>query len=296
MLFQADKTKIRGNCSFQQKLHQKMSGSREQYYPTVLQAIHLLILYIFIQSLVDFPLAMIDYYRDTEYLYHPVKKIVLSVGSTVFILWYGFKKSGVSFNRVFPLKQFNLLIIIPIITFLWGAQNLLEIPNKLLDKVLPPPDWFWEMFNKIFEGDFGFWGAFMKVSIVAPVVEELIFRGIILQGLRRNYSPFMAIFSAALLFALFHLNPWQFPATFMLGLLLGWIMLRTNNILLAIIGHSINNTLVLLSLTYWDIIRETPFYQLDKPRIYLYSILVTVFSLVLIFYFSMKSKADKTEN
>ncbi len=273
-----------------------MSEFGERYYPIVLQAIHLLILYIFIQSLVDFPLAMIDYYKDTEYLYHPIKKIVLGVGSTVFILWYGFRKSGVPFNKVFPLKRFNLLIIISIITFLWGAQNLLEIPNKLLDKVLPPPDWFWEMFNKIFEGDFGFWGAFMKVSIVAPVVEELIFRGIILQGLRRNYSPFMAVFASALLFALFHLNPWQFPATFVLGLLLGWIMLRTNNILLAIIGHSINNTLVLLSLTYWDIIRKTPFYQLDKPKIYLYSILAAVFSLFLIFYFSLKSKTEQSEN
>ena len=273
-----------------------MNKSGERYYPTVLQAIHLLILYIFIQSLVDFPLAMIDYYKDTEYLYHPIKKIVLGVGSTVFILWYGFKKSGVSLNKVFPSERFNLLIIIPIITFLWSAQNLLEIPNKLLDKVLPPPDWFWELFNKIFEGDFGFWGAFMKVSIVAPVVEELIFRGIILQGLRRNYSPFMAIFASALLFALFHLNPWQIQATFMLGLLLGWIMLRTNNILLAIIGHSINNTLVLLSLTYWDIIRETPFYLMNKPRIFLYSTLVTVFSLFLIFYFSMKTKTDQSEN
>lgn len=273
-----------------------MSEFKEQYYPTVMQAIHLLILYIFIQSLVDFPLAMIDYYKDSEYLYHPIKKIVLGVGSTVFILWYGFKKSGASFNKVFPLKRFNLLVIIPIIAFLWGAQNLLEIPNKLLDKVLPPPDWFWELFNKIFEGDFGFWGAFVKVSIVAPVVEELIFRGIILQGLRRNYSPFVAIFSSGLLFALFHLNPWQFPATFVLGLLLGWIMLRTNNILLAIIGHSINNTLVLLSLTYWDIIRETSFYLLDKSKIYLYSILVAVFSLFLIFYFSLKSKTEQSEN
>ena len=98
------------------------------------------------------------------------------------------------------------------------------------------------------------------------------------------------------MFALYHLNPWQFPATFVLGLLLGWIMFRTNNILLAIIGHSINNTLVLLSLTYWDIIRKTPFYLLDKPKIYLYSILVAVFSLFLIFYFSLKSKAEQSEN
>ncbi|MBK6285444.1 MAG: CPBP family intramembrane metalloprotease [Draconibacterium sp.] len=84
----------------------------------------------------------------------------------------------------------------------------------MLDKYFPAPAWFWEMFNKIFEGDFGWWGAFMKVAVVAPIVEELIFRGLILQGFRRNYTAFTAVFMSALLFALFHLNPWQFPATF----------------------------------------------------------------------------------
>lgn len=266
-----------------------MNEIRVKYYPTVLQAIHLLVLYIFIQSIVDFPLAMIDYYRDTEYLYHPVKKIILGVGSTLFILYFGFKKSETSFNMVFPLKSFNPLITIPIVTFLWGIQQLLEIPNKFLDTFIPPPDWFWEMFNKIFEGDFGFWGAFAKVAIVAPVVEELIFRGIILQGFRRNYAPVVAVLMSALLFALFHLNPWQFPATFMLGLLLGWIMLQTNNILLAILGHSINNSLVLLSITYAKEIQTLPFYQLGKPMIYLYSTIVVIVSIILIYIFGKRN-------
>ena len=265
-----------------------MNELNKKYYPTVLQAIHLLILYIFIQSLVDFPLAMIDYYKDTEYLYHPFKKIVLGVGSTIFILVYGFRKSKVLLFDVFPVKFFNPLIIIPIITFLWAAHNLLEIPSALLDKYLPAPAWFWEMFNKIFEGDFGWLGAFMKVAVVAPIVEELIFRGLILNGLRRNYKAVTAVFMSALLFALFHLNPWQFPATFVLGLLLGWIMLRTNNILLAIIGHSINNFLVLLSLTYWQEIRSNAFYLMDKPKIYFTSLLVVLLSLLLIYLFSKK--------
>ena len=265
-----------------------MNELNKKYYPTVLQAIHLLILYIFIQSLVDFPLAMIDYYKDTEYLYHPFKKIVLGVGSTIFILVYGFRKSKVLLFDVFPVKFFNPLIIIPIITFLWAAHNLLEIPSALLDKYLPAPAWFWEMFNKIFEGDFGWLGAFMKVAVVAPIVEELIFRGLILNGLRLNYKAVTAVFMSALLFALFHLNPWQFPATFVLGLLLGWIMLRTNNILLAIIGHSVNNFLVLLSLTYWQEIRSNAFYLMDKPKIYFTSLLVVLLSLLLIYLFSKK--------
>lgn len=272
-----------------------MNELRQKYYPTILQSIHLLILYIFIQSIVDFPLALIDYYKDTEYLYHPVKKVLLGVGSTLFILIYGFKKSKAPLLEVFPVKFFNPLIIVPVITFLWAAHNLLEIPSALLDKYLPAPAWFWELFNKIFEGDFGWLGAFMKVAVVAPIVEELIFRGLILKGLRRNYNSFTAVFISALLFALFHLNPWQFPATFILGLLLGWIMIRTNNIILSILGHSINNFLVLLSITFWQEIQSNAFYLMGKEKVYFTSLLVVMLSLVLIFLFSIKRVKKKTE-
>lgn len=272
-----------------------MNEISQKYYPTVLQAIHLLILYIFIQTVVDFPLALIDYFKDTEYLYHPVKKIILGVGSTVFILFYGFRKSKAPFQEVFPLKFFNPLIIISVFSFLWAAHNLLEIPSKILDKYLPAPAWFWEMFNKIFEGDFGWWGAFMKVAVVAPVVEELIFRGLILKGFRRNYNAFTAVFMSALLFALFHLNPWQFPATFLLGLLLGWIMIRTNNIILSIIGHSINNFLVLLSITFWKEIQSNAFYLMDKGKIYLISLLIVILSLVLIYLLSIKKQKKQNQ-
>ncbi len=267
-----------------------MNEPRQKYYPTILQAIHLLILYIFIQTIIDFPLALIDYYKDTEYLYNPIKKIILGVGSTLFILIYGFKKSKAPLLKVFPLKMFNPLIIIPIITFFWGAQNLLDRANAWVEKVLPAPVWFWEMFDKILDSDYGWWGAFLKVAVTAPIVEELIFRGIILQGLRRNYNAFVAVFMSALLFSLFHLNPWQMPATFVLGLLLGWIMVRTNNIILSILGHSINNFLVLISITYWEKISSNAIYLLEKQQFMYLSALVIIFSVVLIFLFSMKWK------
>ncbi len=260
-----------------------MNEIKPKYYPTILQAIHLLILYIFIQSVVDFPLALIDYYTGSEYLYNPIKKIVLGVGSTLFILIYGFRRSKAPLFKVFPVKLFNPLILVPIVTFFWGAHNLLEIPAAFLDKHLPPPDWFWELFNRIFEGDYGWIGAFMKVSVIAPIVEELIFRGLILQGFRRNYNAFVAVLMSALLFALFHLNPWQFPATFVLGLLLGWIVVRTNSIILSILGHSINNFLVLINITYFQQIHSHAIYLIEKKQLYYISSLVVLLSLILIF-------------
>ncbi len=272
-----------------------MDKTKQKYYPTILQAIHLLILYMFIQTIVDFPLALIDYYKGTDYLYNPIKKIALGVGSTLFILVYGVKKSKAPLLKVFPVKMFNPLILIPVVTFFWGIQNLLGDVNIWVEKMIPSPPWFWEMFNKIFENDYGWWGTFMKVAVVAPVVEELIFRGIILQGLRRNYNAFVAVFMSALLFSLFHLNPWQMPATFILGLLLGWIMVRANNIILSILGHSINNFLVLLSITYWGEISSHAIYLLEKKEFMYLSGLTVLFSLVLIFLLSMKWKRDNRQ-
>src|SRR5690554_1703230 len=110
-----------------------MQQYKQTYYPTILQAVHLIILYLFIQTVVDFPLALIDYYKDSEYLYNPLKKILLNTGSTLFILIYGFRKTKASLLEVFPLKLFNPLVVIPLIVFFWGAHNLLEVVNEAVE-------------------------------------------------------------------------------------------------------------------------------------------------------------------
>ena len=264
-----------------------MQRIRQKYYPTILQGIHLVILYIFIQTIVDFPLALFDYYKDTEYLYNPIKKIVLGVGSVVFILLYGIRKAQAPVLEIFPIKAFNPLVLIPVATFIWGAHNYLEDVNIWVEKMIPAPPWFWELFSKIFDGDFGFIGIFIKVAVIAPIVEELIFRGLIFNGFRKNYNGFVAVTMSALLFALFHLNPWQMPATFVLGILLGWLMLRTNNIFVAILGHSINNAWVLLTVTYWKPLHEHPIYLLEHKSFLMLSGFVMALSLVLIYFTSI---------
>lgn len=259
-----------------------MNSTQRPYFPTILGAAHLVILYIFIQTVVDFPLAIWDYYHGTEYLSNPIKKIALSLGSILFILYFAYRKAQTKLGILFPLNRFNLLIFIPMLTFLAAAHVFLGEINKKIDQVFPPPPWFWELFERIFENDYGFLGAFLKVAIVAPIVEELIFRGVIMHGFMRNYPKLIAILVSALFFALFHLNPWQFPATFLLGLLLGWVMVITRNILACIIGHSINNILVLLSIEYWDEINQFSFFLLEKEEQLMVSYLVAGLSLALI--------------
>lgn len=270
-----------------------MNNLQTKSYPTIGGAIHLVVLYLFVQAVVDFPLAMLDYYNGTDYLYNPIKKIILEIGSTIFIFYFAYRQAGVSLKELFPTKSFNVLIVLPLLVFLFAAQNLIEVVNIQLNKVLPPPSWFWELFSKVFESDYGIYGAILKIAIIAPIVEELIFRGVIMHGLMRNYSKFTAVFVSALMFALFHLNPWQFPATFVLGLLLGLLMLRTRNIYLCILGHAINNGLVLFSMQYWKEIQKISFFQISKSNQLIISSFVAITTLILIFYLSSQLKSKR---
>ena len=82
---------------------------------------------------------------------------------------------------------------------------------------------------------------FLALVIAAPVLEELIFRGIILDGLLKIYSPARAIVISSLLFGLIHLNPWQFIGGAVAGGFIGWVYFHTRSVLAAILIHAVFN-------------------------------------------------------
>jgi hypothetical protein len=173
-------------------------------------------------------------------------------------------------------------------------QFLIGLLNIAIEKVIPSPPWFWELFEKIFNNRFGFWGSFLKVAIIAPIIEETLFRGIIMHGLMKNYKSWYAILISAILFSLFHLNPWQMSYTFFLGLFIGWIMTRTRSLPLCIITHSINNIIVLLSITWNDQIQKSFISQIKTTESVLLSIGAIIVGIILVIIFSKSSqKAQK---
>ena len=83
-------------------------------------------------------------------------------------------------------------------------------------------------------------------------MEELIFRGIILDGLLRRYSPMKSIIISSVLFGIVHLNPWQFISAFIIGLFSGWVYYRTRKLTLSIIIHFINNLIAFAGMYFVD--------------------------------------------
>ncbi len=82
-----------------------------------------------------------------------------------------------------------------------------------------------------------------KSIIVAPVLEEILFRGFLQKYLYRLKKPSVAILVAALLFSLSHYEINKIFTTFLGGLLYGFIYYKSGSLLIAIICHSLHNLL-----------------------------------------------------
>lgn len=89
--------------------------------------------------------------------------------------------------------------------------------------------------------------AIVFVAIVPAICEELLFRGVVLNGLR-NKGKWVAILISALIFALMHNNVEQLPYTFALGLVLGYVAYESGTVLPGMLLHTMNNSIVLVSM------------------------------------------------
>jgi membrane protease YdiL (CAAX protease family) len=80
----------------------------------------------------------------------------------------------------------------------------------------------------------------LMVVLIGPVVEELIFRKLMLDRIR-NYGEKTAIVFSALCFGLFHGNLAQFLYAFMVGLFLGYVYCRTGKVVITMVLHGLMN-------------------------------------------------------
>jgi len=84
---------------------------------------------------------------------------------------------------------------------------------------------------------FGVLLLFAVVVVGAPVIEELFFRGLAMPVFERRFGQRLGLFISAGLFGLVHLQLLQFPALFLFGLLVGWLVQRDGRLGRAIWAH-----------------------------------------------------------
>jgi membrane protease YdiL (CAAX protease family) len=93
----------------------------------------------------------------------------------------------------------------------------------------------------------------LAVVSIGPLVEELLFRGVLLSALLRRLRTAWAVLASAALFALVHLPDlhwlwYALPNLALLGVVLAWLRLRSGSLWPSVIAHASNNLLAMLAL------------------------------------------------
>lgn len=89
-------------------------------------------------------------------------------------------------------------------------------------------------------------GLIVLTCVIAPLLEEMLFRGVMLRSFLRQYPEGTAIAHSAAVFGLAHLNVYQFALAFGLGLLIGKLYAATRSLLPGMLIHACYNTAVVI--------------------------------------------------
>jgi len=148
--------------------------------------------------------------------------------------------------RLIPIKESiyqgfkGWIMIIPFVLLTSLIMNLIVKnqagSNPLLEIVLNTNNYF------------AFILLFLTTTLIAPLFEEIIFRGVLLPVLARDYGKLIGIFISSFVFALAHLSLNEFPPLFILGIGLASTRLISGRLSSSVFMHSLWNGLTFLNL------------------------------------------------
>lgn len=207
--------------------------SNPRPYPTVAESWGALGWFLLLALLTG--LLSIPFFQHTTYdrsiIVTAVASDTAKVLIVVFLLW------KVPAVRRSPLRLFAPHEV-PLVYLLLPLLVLAQMALRTLVMFLHLPNWMRDTMQKLEQLPVL---AFFVLCVSAPILEELLFRGLLLPGLLKNYGPRKAIVQSSLVFGVFHLNPVQIVSACLLGLFLGWLYYRTQSLVACIVAHFLNN-------------------------------------------------------
>jgi len=184
--------------------------------------------------------------KETGSEISPLLALAVYIIINVIVLW--FVKRRLSPDKKMPsIDRFDakmfvqlLFIFIPVTILSVALSLVVDIPSTSSDSLVA----FFEANQIIF---------FFLIVVAAPILEELIFRGVILRYLLENLKPAPAILFSSLLFGLIHFSPDQIVHAFLGGIFLGYAYFKSNNLLMSIIFHALNNAIAFIAFMAFQI-------------------------------------------
>ena len=177
---------------------------------------------------------------DKVYLY-----LSFFLGQGVIILppiyYLNFKKKSIT--KYFRIKPVSFNTIINSIIFSIGIIILFDALDRVIHQIIPTPDYILDL-GKIMqpESTLGLMFLFLAIVVMAPIGEEVVFRGFLQKFLEEHWKDITrAVLVTSLFFAIIHFNPYWTIQIYLLGVILGFLSWKTKSIIPSIILHSINN-------------------------------------------------------
>lgn len=171
--------------------------------------------------------------------------LIYLVPGAVFLTWYYFsfvEKRGIGQTLYSHTRRLTPACFGWVVLLGFAVQHVISLLMAAIYIVMPSAmDQYTEMIDSSGVTEYSILWAVATV-ILPPVVEETIFRGLILQYLGRAGARFVvANLIQAVLFGMFHMNFVQGIYTALLGFLLGWLAYRYDSILVPMLLHAIFN-------------------------------------------------------
>ncbi len=232
-------------------------------YPNILQTFGLLGIYILLSIGLAFTVQPL-----MSIMSESLVTLLASLASMLIVIFFALQFKNASFKYLFENMKFASLQTY-LISILFTVFMIMAIDP--ITSFIPIPEWLEKIMANLIQKNIS---SFMTVAIMAPVMEELLFRKIIFEGYLKNYSLKKAILMSAFMFALFHLNPWQGIGAFVAGVYLAYIFYKTGDIVLCMFVHFVNNGLGFGAFVYFDDPLFSITNLLDEPAYVLLTILI----------------------
>lgn len=220
--------------------------SHSTAFPSVLQAAMLLLAGFLLQYLISIALYefrnVLGLAGEQLLVIGTVLSYGLLIAAVMHFLGIGYRDllhpSKASPAVTFALLAPPVLMLLPLIVLL--DTSLIGV----LEAVFPVSAWEQRAFESMVAPTLA---AFVATCVIAPVVEEMLFRGILLRAFLQQYPRGAAIGYSALFFGAAHMNVYQFVLAFWIGLLLGWLYERSRSLVPCIVLHAAVNVTAVLS-------------------------------------------------
>lgn len=202
----------------------------------IFQIIYPLLLYYLIYSLSN-GVFLILFQKQTGKLFC----LMLAAAVTIPFLLYEYKRLPIVRMDEFKKEELLSNVILVGLIVLFGILLNVFVAHLPLSDIS-------KGFEKANEtlGDGSVVIQILSNALLIPILEELLYRGIICGQLSLWYKPWIGILISSVLFGIMHFNVIQFLYAVIMGILLGFSYVKTKNIFIPILGHGLTNLVVIL--------------------------------------------------